>query len=102
MHHWRKTNPCRTSGAADINTQISQHKASRTQVFNPKSLGDGCAENLKVFGWATFLLTLYFTLENGRLTVLFQFQVVSKGTQPFIYTCIHSSPNAPLLIHAVT
>ena len=38
MHHWRKTYPCRISGPADTNTQISQHEVSRTQVFTPSHL----------------------------------------------------------------
>ena len=39
--------------------------------------------------------TFYFILEYSQLTILWQFQVDSQGTQPYIHTCIHSPPNSP-------
>ena len=47
------------------------------------------------------LLLLYFVLESSWLTRLWQFPVDSKGTQLYIYTCIHSPPDS-LPIQAAT
>ena len=41
-----------------------------------------------------FKLNFNFELEYNRFTVLWSFQVECKGTQPYIYTTIHFSPNS--------
>ena len=50
--------------------------------------------------WDFFFLTLYFVLEYSCLTVLWQFQVDSKGPS-HTDTCIHSPPDS-LPIQAAT